>query len=297
MSDRIKRILVPLDGSGLAESVLPTVTTMAGCLGAGLVLLHIIEEHAPQTIHGEPHLTTTGDAERYLADVQRRYAGPVTMEQHVHGTEENNVAQSIASHVGELQADAIALCTHGRSGLRRAVSGSIAQQVLRRAAVPVLLVRARTEAPAGLKRLLVPLSGKPDSETALGMALDIAQSCKAEMNLAVVVPTVNTVTGDLLPAARLTPIATGEALNVEEEQSRSYLGGVVDRLCASGIKANGAVLRGETIQTLADTAEQMAIDLIVIATHGRSGLDATFTGSVAAGLIGRVTQPVLMIKI
>src|SRR5436305_13626902 len=130
MSERIKRILVPLDGSGLAESVLPTVATMARCLGAGVVLLHIIEEHAPQTIHGEPHLTTTANAERYLAEVAGRYAGIEISEQHVHGTEENNVAMSIASHVAELQADVIALCTHGRSGLRRAVSGSIAQQVL-----------------------------------------------------------------------------------------------------------------------------------------------------------------------
>ena len=54
---------------------------------------------------------------------------------------------------------------------------------------PVLLVRARTEAPSGLERLLVPLNCKPDSEVALAAAVDIAQSCNAEVNLAVVVPT------------------------------------------------------------------------------------------------------------
>jgi nucleotide-binding universal stress UspA family protein len=219
------------------------------------------------------------------------------MEQHVHGTEENNVAQSIARHVEELRADMIVLCTHGRSGLRRAVSGSIAQQVLRRAVAPVLLVRARTEAPARLERLLVPLDCTSTAEVALAAAIDVARPCNAAINLAVVVPTVETVTGDLLPTARLTPMATRAALNVEEEQSRDYLNRVLERVSSEGIRVGGAVLRGETIQTLADTAEQMAADLIVIATHGRAGLDATFTGSVAAGLIGRVTQPVLMIKI
>jgi nucleotide-binding universal stress UspA family protein len=297
MSNPIKRILVPLDGSGLAESVLPTAATLAGCLHANLILLHIIEEHAPHTVHGEPHLTSTGDAETYLAKVAERYSARVPIEQHVHGTEENNVAQSIASHAEELQADMIALCTHGRSGLRRVVSGSIAQQVLRRAAAPVLLVRARTQAPARLERLLVPLDCTAASEAALNLAAAIAQECKAALNLAVVVPTVETVTGDLLPTARLTPISTAATLNVEEQQSRDYLAAVVQRLSAQGIRASGAVLRGETIQTLADAAEQISADLVVIATHGRAGLDAAFTGSVAANLIGRITQPVLMIKI
>src|SRR6476646_6608995 len=126
MRNSIKRILVPLDGSGLAESVLPTVATIAECLHASLVLLHIIEERAPHTVHGEPHLTTTADAETYLMELAERYSTRVATEQHVHGTEENNVAQSIADHAEELQADLIALCTHGRSGLRRVVSGSIA---------------------------------------------------------------------------------------------------------------------------------------------------------------------------
>jgi nucleotide-binding universal stress UspA family protein len=297
MTNPIKRILVPLDGSGLAESVLPTVATLAECLHANLILLHIIEEHAPQTVHGEPHLTSTGDAEAYLAKLAERYSTRVPIETHVHGTEENNVAQSIASHAEELQADMIALCTHGRSGLRRAVSGSIAQQVLRRAAAPVLLVRARTQPPARLERLLVPLDCTAPCEVALNLAAGIAQECKAALNLAVVVPTVETVTGDLLPTARLTPISTRATLNVEEQQSRDYLAAVVQRLSAQGIRANGTVLRGETIQSLAEAAEQASADLIVIATHGRAGLDAAFTGSVAANLIGRVTQPVLMIKI
>src|SRR5207237_8740210 len=135
---------------------------------------------------------------------QERASARVTPAQHVHVTEENNVAQSIADHAGELQADMIALCTHGRSGLRRVVSGSIAQQVLRRAAAPVLLVRARTQAPARLERLLVPLDCTAASEAALDLAAVIARTCKVALNLAVVVPTVETVTGDLLPTARLT---------------------------------------------------------------------------------------------
>src|SRR3989442_456464 len=119
MSERYHRILVPLDGSKLAEAVLPVTAALAQCLGAKLVLLHIIEEHAPQTVHGETHLTSPDQAKNYLEGIAGRYADRVAIEQHVHGTEENNVAQSIARHVSELETDMIALCTHGRSGLRR----------------------------------------------------------------------------------------------------------------------------------------------------------------------------------
>src|SRR5262249_26110977 len=140
MSGRFKRILVPLDGSKLAEAVLPLAVALGKCLDAKILLMHIIEEHAPQTVHGEPHLTTTTQADAYLAEITRRYGDSVEFEQHVHGTEEQNVSQSIAAHVVEHETDMVALCTHGRSGPKRVVWGSIAQQVLKRVSVPVLLV-------------------------------------------------------------------------------------------------------------------------------------------------------------
>ena len=107
------------------------MVTLAKCSGAKIVLLHIIEENAPQTIHGEPHLTRVEEAEAYLDTLASRSLGQLAIEHHVHGTEENNVAQSIAAHVEELGADVVALSTHGSSGPRRVVFGSIAQQVLR----------------------------------------------------------------------------------------------------------------------------------------------------------------------
>src|SRR5207253_1986497 len=187
--------------------------------------------------------------------IVERYADRVPMDHHVHGTEENDVAQSIAIHTSELEADMIALCTHGRSGLRRVVSGSIAQQVLKRVTEPVLLVRARTETPSAIRRILVPLDGTSTAEAALDTAIEVASAAKAVLNLVVVVPTVGTVTGDLLPAARLIPNSTRAALNVEEEQLQGYLEEVVKRLASEKVDSDAAVMRGETIQTLADAAE------------------------------------------
>src|SRR5947209_2478457 len=151
----MKRILVPLDGSGLAESVLPLASRLAGCAGATLVLLHIIEQHPPQTRHGEPHLRTAEQAESYLEKIEEQYRDTAGIELHVHGTEENNVAHSIATHVDELKADMVALCTHGRSDIRRLMWGSIAQLVLRRVKVPVLIVRPQNPPRSKLDSVLV----------------------------------------------------------------------------------------------------------------------------------------------
>ncbi len=297
MSEHFKRILVPLDGSRLAESVLPLTVALAEKLGARITLIHIIEERAPQTVHGEPHLRTTAEAEAYLLEIARRFAGAVTFEHHVHGTEEHNVAQSIAAHVSELRADIVALCTHGRSGVRRVMSGSIAQQVLKRVSVPVLLVRPQMQDQTTIRAILVPLDGTPAAETALSAASELARAADAQLYLVSIVPTVDTVTGDRQAAARLTPIATSEALDVEEEQSKLYLEETAQRLRQQGLKASALVRRGNTVPSLAEAVYESSADLVVIATHARAGLNALVTGSVTATLAGKVAKPLLMIKI
>ncbi len=299
MSSLFKRIMVPLDGSRLAKSVLPVVTTFARCLQAKVSLLHIIEEHAPQTIHGYPHLTSSEEAERYIANIAQGMNGDVEVEQHVHGTEEHDVALSIARHAEELDADMIALCTHGRSGLRRVVSGSIAQQVLRHVRVPVILARPDMRAPSSLETLMVPLdSSTGEGEVAIPIASEIARVCGATLHVVSVVPTVGTLTGDELAAARLLPNATAATLDTEADaQVRPYLERLIQQLVSEGINARGEIRRGNTIQALLKEANQNKADLIVVATHGRAGLGALFIGSIAAGLVSKVNQPLLLIRI
>jgi len=298
MSNKFKRILVPLDGSRLAESILPMVTTLARCLKAKVSLLHIIEEKAPQTVHGYPHLTSAEDAERYIAGVAESLSG-LEVEQHVHGTEEHDVALSVALHAEELGADMIALCTHGRSGLRRVVSGSIAQQVLRRVQVPVVLARPDMRAPSELKSIMIPIdSSTGEGDQAIPVAAEIARECGSTIHLVSVVPTVDSLTGDTSAAARLLPSATAATLDVEAvEQVPSYLDAIIQRLASEGLSAKGEIRRGNTGNALLKVAANTRADLIVIATHAHYGLGAVWTGSVASGLVSKVNQPLLLVRI
>lgn len=300
MNDGFKHILVPLDGSELAEAVLPVVRLLAGSMGAAVTLLHIVEERAPATRHGQPHLTNEQNAAGYLDSIAQRLGDNVShveVEQHVHGTEEQDVAASIARHAGELGADLIALCTHGRNDPKRVVFGSMAQQVLKRVMVPVLLVRPEGPPVESISAILVPLDGSPDGEAALPIASSIARSCRSMLYLVRVVATAGTVTGNTSASARLLPLATEAALNVEELQAQEYLASCISQLARAGVRAEARIRRGDRPQELAEAAQERRVDLTVIATHGRAGLNALWLGSVTAGLINKLKQPVLLVRL
>src|SRR5574341_1515835 len=165
-----RHLLVPLDGSGLAEAVLPATASLAERLGATVTLLHVMERDAPATIHGERHLTEMGDAESYLQEVARRLAlRDQAVARHVHQPKEGDVARAIVQHAAELGVDLIVLSTHGRGGLRELVIGTIAQRVLQRGTAPIFLIHPTGGSPPPFtcRTILGPLDGTAAHEPAL----------------------------------------------------------------------------------------------------------------------------------
>ncbi len=191
----VERLLVPLDGSHLAEAVLPIAARLAEACGAAIALLHVIEKDAPSSIHGEHHLVNRADAEAYLAQLARQLAGdgrPVAF--HVHEAPVGNVARSIATHAEEQESDLVVLSTHGAGGIREVLWGSIAQRVLQLSQRPMLLVRARWVTPLFTPRtIMVPLDGTAAAEAALPLASTLARGLDAHLRLVMVVPTLETV--------------------------------------------------------------------------------------------------------
>lgn len=298
----LAHLLVPLDGSRLAESALPAVLTLAKRLGARITLLHVVERAAPATVHGDRHLTAREEAASYLAGVvswlaERGVGAEVRVE-----PDGGDVAERIASRAAEDGADLVVLCTHGRGGLRGLVFGRVAQQVLQRGHVPVLLVQptpAGREQPFTCRRILVPLDGSTTAEAALPAASSLAAACGAELLLAMVVPTVESVSGERAAAARLMPTAAAAVLDAEAAEAVAYLQSVASMPIAVGTAGRPAtaVERGEPVRTLLDLASRREIDLIVMATHGRSGVGAVWAGSVAARIVAHSTRPVLLVRI
>jgi len=144
-----KRALVPLDGSPVAEAIIPFILDIAGPLDMEVDLLRVVEPLAPMVIEGSRHVDVEDiearrtDAEEYLAPiaVELRNKG-VKVESRVR---RGNPAEEIVAAARETGADLIAMSTHGRGGLGRLVFGSVAQAVLRHVDMPVFLMRT-TEA-------------------------------------------------------------------------------------------------------------------------------------------------------
>jgi nucleotide-binding universal stress UspA family protein len=302
-----RRLLVPLDGSRLAEAVLPMAERLAQLEAASdpatIMLLHVLEQGAPAAVHGERHLRARGEAEEYLSKIaaQLREQG-LTVENHTHEVPEGDVPRSIASHAVEERADLIVLCTHGSGGVRHLLFGSVAQQVLKRGALPVLLARPSrdgTVPPFKPDRLLVPLDGTAAAEAALEPARHLAKLFRASVHLVMVVATGATARGELQAIEQVLPAATRATLDLEELEAAEYLEHVAARLSADtgdGVRVSTEVRRGDTSSALADEAGEPGVGLIVVATHGRAGVQAIWTGSVTARLLARTRAPILLLR-
>ena len=185
-----KELLVPLDGSPMAESALPAAAYLAEKLGARVTLMHCIERDAPEKVHGARHLSKPDEARAYLHETAHRaFPDGAQVACHTHEAAIADVPRSIIEHAEEMPSALIVLCTHGRSGLGKLLLGSIAQRILGLGATPVLLIppaRAETKAdkaagkPQGgaqafaCRRLLVPLDGREPHEEALTVAGDLS---------------------------------------------------------------------------------------------------------------------------
>jgi len=295
-----QHLLVPLDGSRMAEAALPAAATLAQALGAGVTLVHIIEQDAPQEIHGDRHLSNADQACTYLEEVASRAFPPgVRVERHVHTAEVKDMARSIVEHVSELKPDLIVMCAHGHGGLHTRLFGSIAQQVIGMGKTPVLLIQPKNAAtPAFLcRRLLVPLDGSADHGQGLPVAAGLARACNAELHLVQVVPTLPTLSGEEAASGRLLPTATSLLLDLSQEAAREQLQQHVVSLQAQGISVQAQVLRGDPAKVIVRTARKVHADAIVLGTHGKSGMEAFWSGSIAPEVSSRSHVPLLLVPV
>jgi len=296
-----KHLLIPLDGSRLAEAALPPAACLARTLGAAVTLIHVIERNAPQEIHGQPHLTDPSAAAVYLDQVRARaFPAEVRVETHVHTTEVGNVARSLAEHAAELRPDLIVMCTHGRRGLRGWLFGSIAQQVVGLDATPVLLARpseTAAEAPFECRLLLVPLDGISAHEEGLCVGAGLAQACGAALHMVMVVPTLATLLGEKAGTGKLLPGATAAMLDNAQQGADEYLGRFVTQLTTPGLAVTSEVARGDPTTIIVDSAERLGASMIVMATHGKTGMNAFWSGSVAPKVLSRTSVPLLLVPV
>ncbi|HEX6938885.1 MAG TPA: universal stress protein [Longimicrobiales bacterium] len=300
----IRSILVPLDGSGFSEQALPTAAAIARRESAAL---HLIGVHVPAAIlpfggstpvdaDFERRVRADADArlERLARSVAHDYGVPAS-----HALLDGPVVETIDRYARDMGADLITMTTHGRGGLRRAWLGSVADGLVRRTRLPVLLIRPRRRPTgrlrlAAFRRVLLPLDGSGLAEQVIPAALAVAGPTAAEFLLLRIVP----------PLDVPQPWVAEYAVYVQEsgvrqrlDEAEAYLDHVAGRLRRDGVvAATRAVVQGQAAIAILEEARRVRADLIAMATHGRGGVVRMVIGSVADTVLRRAPAPLLLLR-
>ncbi len=320
----LRRILVPLDGSDLAEQALPLAEQLAQLAGSELTLarapLARVFAGMDAIDADEAEASATSEAEAYLHAQRERLvrqgircqiATPVPVhEDHGVGVGQvvraslpfrqlaavyREVAEAITREAEARGVDLIMMASHGRSGLRRWVYGSVAMDLLRQASIPLLLVRsgASGRLPEGSSlRILVPLDGSAFGESALDASVLLARLLGGSLVLIQVIAEGHRSGLGLLLGPLGDDVTEHAALRAAAE---SYLEDVSNALSARGVAADIQVAAGDPTQEILNGMRDRGCALVAVATHGRSGLARLGTGSVAEAVMTRAPAPVLVV--
>jgi nucleotide-binding universal stress UspA family protein len=274
-----QQIMVPLDGSELAERALPCAERLGMASGATLHLVHVVElappltwPFAPASLPGNVYddlvAQETQQATEYLDKMRERVAASgvhVRTKQMV-----GYAAASLLDYERDTGIDLVVMCSHGRSGLARFALGSVAEHLVRHGTAPVLLVRPFGD-PVSLEHGVVPLDGSERAETALQVVDQLARSVVHEVTL-------------------LRVIGAAE----EGPEAERYLEEVAGRLTQEHLACWRRVAQGDPAGTIIDVAG--TDKPVVLATRGRSGLMRWALGSVADRVAHGGAAAVLLVR-
>lgn len=287
----MRRVLVPLDGSPLAASILPDARQLAGESGELILIRDPIGSVAGNVV---PAPSAAEALQEALVDLEARAATlrgqGVTVETHVLVMIDPAYAIDTAARI--YGADMVACATHGRSPSDRLVKGGVAWRALADSPVPVLIRHADVNAAsrsivARKGRILVPLDGSTNAEKALPLAEELAHEWQMELWLAHVVshfPITEFAQSAIAPDAVTDHQAEQEAQTYLRTLAAHHSGKVCTR-----------VLFGSVAERLIDAAHAWDISHVVMTTHGRTGLSRVLLGSVTDTLIEHLDCPIIVI--
>jgi len=296
-----KRIFVPLDGSKVAEQVLPYARFLSGRLKATVELVGVVDlaaiaisVHSNKANVGKIAEEGRRASATYLEEISKRFPGASVTYSVETGKPEEVIIEKAAHHKGTL----VAMATHGRSGMSRWLLGSVAEKVLRASTNPLLLVRAgvggKPEAKVEFERIVVPLDTSPLAETVLPEVTDLAK----RLNLEVVL-----VHAYALPMSAY--YGYGDYYNPDyenlaaqlKEEARKYLEAKVTKLKGKGLeKVSSVVLDGSAAEEIIAIARREPNSLVAMCTHGYSGVKRWVLGSVTEKVVRHSDDPMLVIR-
>lgn len=297
------RIVVPLDGSALAQAALPYALALSDAAHGSLTLLEAVPPLHVTWDYNVPYdaafeagrLAGIGEALDSLA--QRLRTSSRTIETHATVGEP---AAEILGFTERMERDLIAMATHGHGGIAHWAFGSVARKVLTAATVPTLIVRpkgppAHPEEPATIRNILVPLDGSDLAAAALPLVRELAPALGARVTLVRVV-TAPSLTDVIAPNMVLQPEYFGRSLAEVQAAAEAYLTQVSAGFTTLGVTTVSLMPTGNAAAAILEILGDGTYDLVVMTTHGRTGIKRWAMGSVAERIVEASHAPVLLLR-
>ena len=295
-------ILVTIDGSAFSEYALPVALDIARRSRARV---HVVQVHeaAMAVVQGGDVPVFDQTLDQMLRRQEEKYLLTLANRCEQRGVRprtellDGPVSAAISRYAAEVGIDMIVMTTHGRGGISRAWVGSVADALVRRGPVPVLLVRpkqdqANWDRELQTRHILVPLDGSPLSESVLSHAVALGSLNRARYTLLrIVLPL------PFLAMPGAPPVFNEEGARQSVADADVYLERVAGRLRAEGVRVDvKAVMHSVPAQGILDYAACNAVDAIVMATHGRGGWSRVALGSVADKVMRGTMMPVMLYR-
>ena len=293
------QVLIPLDGSATAETILPLAGHWVEALKLPVELLAVINLRELLTSSEKARRfdklieSETNASAAYLKKIAARFpAAQVKC-----AVEQGVAEESIIAHADTFPGTLIAMATHGRSGIDRWLMGSVAEKVLRGTKAPLLLTRARPvanrQAAASIERVIVPLDGSELAEKVLPMTGELA----ARLKLGVLLLRVYQMPSPLYPGGHgFHSVQVFEDAAAQERDNLAYLEKHAEALRQSGIEVSTSVREGFGGDEIIALARDTPNSLIAMSSHGGSGPGRWLLGSVAESVARHAVCPVLVYR-
>jgi len=295
------RILVPLDGSATAEAVLPYAQAFAVGFKTSVELLSVVDIGAMTThLSAEkvPQFNAVVDNEEknsgsYLDDVAKNFFSGLPTECRI---VRGSPAETILESTSKDQDTLIAMATHGRSGAKRFLLGSVAEKVLRGTTNPLFLVRAaaaKTTPQRIINSIVVPLDGSALAEQILPTVSNWAQALDLEVTL---IRTFEFPASSYYGSEEDLP--DYDAFREEaRKQAAAYLKQKEESLVGEGVRTVSTLtLEGPAAAEIISYAQTSPRAVIAMSTHGRSGVRRWMLGSVTEKVVRHSDDPVLIVR-
>jgi len=286
-----KKILVPLDGSKIAQQVLPSVADMAKAFGSEVLVVGVCE----------PEETESGSACRsYVnneAETLRAKTGDVAGSSVRAEMLSGKAAREILAYAEKEAVNLIIMASHGRSGIIPWSLGSTVNQVIHERKTPLIVVKAREDVPEIediklFRRILVPLDGSENGSVILPYAVEIARNIDAEIVLMRVIEVgkhVHSIGGlDYIPYK-------DQKLIDKQKEAEDYLNKISEQFAGAKNPVRIEVRSGESARVIIKAAEDLDCRLIALSTHGHSNIETWVFGSAAATIVHSGRQSIMIV--